>query len=159
MVPTDTQLLNLEKDPGSAVAMFRLMAGLPKNHLRRPTVTTLPVDIQGIIDKFAGHAGHSAPIKVCGVCGIRNIMSESEVKAYPIDHKYIQILKCNEENITSNQVRLDCLHIVTVDNEKYHLDIDGFNRSTRQVAVCVSCEKTLIYTTSRGRVPRQSYAF
>ena len=28
-VPSDSQLLNFEKDPGSAVAMFRLMAGLP----------------------------------------------------------------------------------------------------------------------------------
>ena len=33
VVPSDDQLLNFEKDPGSAVGMFRLMAGLPKNHL------------------------------------------------------------------------------------------------------------------------------
>ena len=158
MVPSDTQLLNFEKDPGSAVAMFRLMAGLPKNHLKRPTVTTVPVDIQGIIDKFASQAGHNASIKVCGVCGTRNIMTENEVKDYSIDHKYIQSLKCNKESIPSNQFRLDCLHIITVDNEQYHLDIDGFNRSTKQVAVCENCEKSLIYSTSRGKVPRRSYA-
>ena len=158
-VPSDTQLLNFEKDPGSAVAMFRLMAGLPKNHLRRPTIPTLPVDIQGIIDKFAGQAGHNASIKVCGVCGTRNIMTNNEVKEYSIDHKYIQILKCEIENIPSNQYRLDCLHIVTVDNERYHLDIDGFDRSTKLVTVCDNCEKTLLYSSSRGKVPRQSYAF
>ena len=159
VVPSDTQLLNFEKDPGSAVAMFRLMGGLPKNHLRRPKVTALPVDIQGIIDKFATQAGHSASIRVCGVCGSRNIMTQSEVKEYCIDHKYIQILKCDEENITPNQFRLDCLHIITVDNEKYHLDIDGFNEITKQVTVCENCQKSLIYSTSRGKVPRQSYAF
>ena len=125
------------------------MAGLPKNHLRRLTVTALSVDIQGIIDKFAAQAGHIASIKVCGVCGHRNIMTQSEVKEYCIDHMYIQILKCNKENITSNQVRLDCLLIITVDNEQYHLDIDGFNRSTKQVAVCENCEKSLIYSTSK----------
>ena len=93
------------------------------------------------------------------MCGTRNIMTQGEVKEYCIDHKYIQILKCNEEDITSNQFRLDCLHIVTVDNEQYYLDIKGFNVSTKQVTVCENCEKSLIYSTSRGKVPRQSYAF
>ena len=88
VVPSDAQLSNFEKDPGSAVAMFRLMAGLPNNHLRLPSIPALPVDIQGIIDKFAGFAGHNAPIKVCGVCTVRNIMTDTEEKEYPIDHTF-----------------------------------------------------------------------
>ena len=86
-------------------------------------------------------------------------MTDTEVKEYSIDHKYIQILKCKSENIPLNQSRLDCLKIIIVDSERYHLDIDGFNESTREVTVCENCEKTLIYASSRGKIPRQSIAF
>ena len=139
--------------------MFRLMAGVSQNHLRRPTIPALPVDIQGIIDKFAGYAGHNAPIKVCGVCSVKNIMTNSEVKEYSIYHKYIQTLKCKAEDIPTNQSRLSCLKHVIVDNERYNLDIDGFNESLKQVTVCEYCEKSLPYTSTRGIIPRQSIAF
>ena len=71
-------------------------------------------------------------------------MTDTEVKEYSIDHKYIQTLKCKPENIPSNQSHLDCRKIIIVDNERYHIDIDGFNESTKEVAVCENCEKTLI---------------
>ena len=61
------QLRNFHKQPGTAVAMFRLMAGVPKNQLRRPEKLSLKVDTQGIIDRFANEIGHDANIKVCAV--------------------------------------------------------------------------------------------
>ena len=78
MVHTDAQLLNFDKDPGSAVVLFRIMAGVPHNHLSKPFIPHLPVSIQGIIDEFAGNAGYNASIGVCGVFGTRKIMTYIE---------------------------------------------------------------------------------
>ena len=158
-VPSDDQLRNFDKDPGAAVAMFRLMAGVPKNHLRRPENLSPTVDTQGIIDRFSCHAGHNAAIKVCAVCSIRDVMVGEESKELPLDHKYIKLLKCNEEDLPSNKHRLACLKLVTVDGEHYRLDPDGFNEETRIVNVCVSCHKALFYSTSTNRLPKQSIAF
>ena len=159
VLPSDAQLSNFDRDPGSAVAMFRLMAGVPANYLRKPVLPALPLDVQGIIDQFAGVAGHDAPIKVCGVCTVRNVMCDTEVKLYSINHKFIQSLKCNATHIPSNQQRLACLRHVIVDNERYNLDIDGFDENLKQVAVCDDCANALKYTCPRGKIPRQSIAF
>ena len=159
VLPTDTQLSNFDKEPGSAVAMFRLMGGVPTNHLRKPEIPPLPLDIQGVIDQFAGYAGHDAPIKVCGVCSVRNIMTDSEVQQYSIDHKFIQSLKCNATQIPSNRSRLACFRHVVVDNERYNLDVDGFDESLKQVTVCEDCVTSLTYSCPRGKIPRQSIAF
>ena len=80
-LPSDDQLRNFEKDPGTAVAMFRLMAGVPKNHLRRPENLSPSVDTQGIIDRFASYVGHNASIKVCSICSVRAVMVGDESKA------------------------------------------------------------------------------
>ena len=48
---------------------------------------------------------------------------------------------------------------MTVDDEHYHLDSEGFDNSAKLVTVCASCEKALFYSTMRKKLPRQSYAF
>ena len=158
-LPTDDQLRNFEKDPGTAVAMFRLMAGVPKNHLRRPENLSPSVDTQGIIKRFASHAGHNASIKICSICSVRSVMVGDESKELPLEHKYIQLVKLHDENPLSDTPRSRTRRIVTVDGEHYRLDPDGFDENTKLVTVCATCEKALFYASSTKRLPRQSLAF
>ena len=158
-LPSDEQLHNFDKDPGTAVAMFRLMAGVPKNHLRRPENLSPTVDTQGIIDRFSCYAGHNATIRVCGICSVRNVMVGEEYRELPLEHKYIQMVKIDDDALTAKKARFSCYKIVTVDAEHYHLDPDGFDEETRLVTVCASCDKALFYSTSTKKLPPQSLAF
>ena len=120
---------------------------------------SLAVDTRMIIDRFSCHVGHNATIKVCAVCSIRNVMVGEESKELPLQHKYIQLLKCDDEDLHTNRHRLACLKLIMVDGEHYRLDRDGFDVENRLVNVCVSCVKALFYSTSTNRLPRQSLAF
>ena len=86
-------------------------------------------------------------------------MTDSEVQQYSIDHKFIQSLKCNATQIPSNCSRLACFRHVVVDNERYNLDVDGFDETLKQVTVCEDCVTSLTYSCPRGKIPRQSIAF
>ena len=86
-------------------------------------------------------------------------MVDEESKELPLEHKYIQLLKCDDDDLPTNRYRLACLKVVTVDGEHYRLDPDGYDTNTKLVNVCASCIKALVYTSSRKKVPRQSLAF
>ena len=135
------------------------MAGVPKNHLRRPENFSPSVDIPGIIKRFASYAGHNASIKVCSICSVRSVMVGDESKELPLAHKYIQLLKLHDEDPLSGTLRLRTRRIVTVDGEHYRFDPDGFDENTKLVTVCATCEKALFYASSTKRLPRQSLAF
>ena len=158
-VPTDEQLKHFEKDPGTAVAMFRLMAGVPKNHLRRPENLRVKPDIQSIIDRFSEAAGHNATIRVCAVCTKRDVMVGEDFKLLPITHTYFELLRIDDKDLPANKKRLACRKLVTVDGEHYRIDPAGFDSNTNMATVCSSCEKALAYSRSSKKVPRQSLAF
>ena len=158
-VPTDEQLKHFEKDPGTAVAMFRLMAGVPKNHLRRPENLRVNPDVQGIIDRFSEVAGHNVTIRVCAICTKRDVMVGEDFKLLPITHIYLQQLKISDEDLPTNKELLACRRLVTFDGEHYRIDPAGFDTNTNMVTVCAYCEKTLPYSRSTKKLPRQSLAF
>ena len=158
-IPSDEQLRHFETHPGTAVAMFRLMAGVRKNHLRRPENLRATPDAQSIIDRFSDVAGHNATIRVCAVCSIRDVLVGEDCKEMPITHIYIQLLKFDKDDLPANQSRLARLRIVTVEEEHYRIDPAGFDASTNMVTVCAYCEKTLFYSRTTNRLPRQSIAF
>ena len=66
-VPSYEQLKHFKKDPGTAVAMFRLMTGVQQNHLRRPENLRMTVGTQSTIDGFSFEAEHNATIRVFAV--------------------------------------------------------------------------------------------
>ena len=146
-------------DPVTAVAMFRLMAGIPKNHLRRPENLRVKPDIQSIIDRFSEAAGHNATIRVCAVCTKRDVMVGEDFKLLPITHTYIALLRFDEKDLPANKKRLACLKLVTVDGEHYRIDPAGFDRNGNMVTVCATCVKALAYSRTTKRLPRHSLAF
>ena len=158
-VPSDEQLKHFEEDPGTAVAMFRLMAGIPKNHLRRPENLRVKPDIQSIIDRFSEAAGHNATIRVCAVCTKRDVMVGEDFKLLPITHTYIALLRIDEKDLPANKKRLACHKLVTVDGEHYRIDPAGFDRNGNMVTVCATCVKALAYSRTTKRLPRHSLAF
>ena len=83
-VPSDEQLKHFEMDPGTAVAMIRLTAGVRKNHLRDPENLRMTADAQSIIDRFSLEAEHNETIKVCVVCSIRDALVYEECKLLSI---------------------------------------------------------------------------
>ena len=135
------------------------MAGVPKNHLRHPENLRPTPDKQSIIDRFSLVAGHNATIRVCAVCSIRDVLVGEDCKLMPITHNYIQLLKFDDTDLPANLKRLACLRIVTVKDEHYRIDPAGFDSTTNMVTVCAYCEKTLFYSRSTNKLPRQSLAF
>ena len=129
------------------------MAGVRKNHLRRPDNLRITPDPQSIIDRFSLVAGHNATIRVCAVCSIRDVLVGDNCKLMPITHSYIQLLKFDEQDLPVYPKRLTCLRFVTVEDEHYRIDPVGFGDTTNMVTVCTYCEKTLFYSRSTNKLP------
>ena len=86
-------------------------------------------------------------------------MVDENFKLLPITHTYLHHLKIGEEDLPANKKRLACLRLVTVDGEHYRIDPAGYDTNTNMVTVCGYCDKTLPYSHSTKKLPRQFLAF
>ena len=143
----DKDLKRFDKDPYTAVAMFRMMAGIPADPRICPDDLTFSVDIDDIIARFSKYAGHRAAIKTCGPCGVRDIMVERESKQLPFQHNKISILECLSENLAKlSPARRKYMNLVQYEGKTYHLDSYGVDTEEGTVAVCYFCFVALAHS-------------
>ena len=76
------------------------MLGIPGDP-RIPQNLEFSYSPQKIIDDYTKRAGHDAPIRLCGACGILTILSDEEVHKLSLAHKKIQILTANCDKLDS----------------------------------------------------------
>ena len=95
--PSDEQLKNFEKNPYTAVAAFRLMAGIPADPRISSANLQFEANEEEIISRFSEFCGHDAVIKTCGACGVGDIMVDKESVKVPLSHKRVEFLECNRE--------------------------------------------------------------
>ena len=86
VLPTDEQLKHFEKDPSTAVAAFRLMAGIPSDPRIKSANLKFEVNKDEIISRFSDFCGHRASIKICGACRVGDVMAAGESYQLPLTH-------------------------------------------------------------------------
>ena len=129
-----------EKDPNTAVAAFRLMAGIPAD----PRIATANLDFkvneEHIIKRFSQFCGHDASIKICGSCGIGNVMPDGEFYQLPLTHTRVTFLEYDKEYLEElSETRRGSMHLLERNGKVYQLDPEAFNESDETVTICGSC--------------------
>ena len=97
-LPTDKELKQFVKDPYIAVAAFRLMAGIPVDPRIASANLAFDVNEEDRISRFSDFCGHRASIKICGACGIGDIMAGGEFYQLPLTHPRVAFLIYENEN-------------------------------------------------------------
>ena len=158
--PSDDQLKAFEKDPYTAVAAFRLMAGIPADPRICSANLDFNVNEDEIISRFANFCGHGAAIKICGACGIGDIMAEGESYKLPLSHTRITFLECDSEYLEclSEQQRRS-MHLLEHDGKVYHLHPKAFDDEEETVNICAGCYTSIAYAMKKGKPPMGTYAF
>ena len=134
--PSDEQLKAFEKDPYTAVAAFRLMAGIPADPRICSANLEFQVDEENIISRFSKFCGHGATIKICGACGIGDIMSNDESYKLPLSHTRIFFLLCDKDFLRSiSDLRRQSMHLLEIDEQTYHLDPAAFDDIDKTVNI------------------------
>ena len=152
--------MHFEDDPYTAVAMFRMMAGIPADPRICPDDLSFNVDTTAIINRFSETTGHAAPIKTCGACGIRDVMVEGEYRVIPLSHKKISVLECTQEKLeTLTMERRHSMNLVVFEEVTYHLDSYAVDIDEGTVIVCASCFTSLAYAIRTNKPPIQTLAF
>ena len=159
-VPTDKELKQFVKDPYTAVAAFRLMAGIPADPRIASANLDFDVDEEHIISRFSDFCGHEASIKICGSCGVGDIMAGGEFYELPLTHTRVTILICDKEKLERlPEIRRESMHLLKRNGKVYHLDIKAFNEEDETFIVCTSCYNSLAYANRTGKPPVGTFAF
>ena len=87
-----------------------MLSGVPSDTRYCPQDITFIYNRQRLIDRWKNEDGHNIPIRVCGVCGIQDIMVEETFRQLPIDHDLIKVCVLTEE--IKSKVRRKALHIL-----------------------------------------------
>ena len=159
-LPSDEQLKAFDKDPYIAVAAFRLMAGIPADPRICAANLEFDVDEERIISHFSQFCGHGAAIRICGACGIGDIMSNDESYKLPLSHPRIIFLLCDKDKLDSiTDLRRKAMHLLERDGLTYHLDSTAYNDSDETVTICATCYTSLAHAIRTGKAPIQTFAF
>ena len=143
-VPTDQKLKQFVKDPYTSVSAFRLMAGIPADPRIPSANLAFDVNEEDIISRFSEFCGHGASIKICGPCGIGDIMAGGEFYKLPLTHTRVTVLICDKEKLEKlPQIRRDSMHLLQRDGIVYHLDAKAFNEEDETFILCTSCYNSL----------------
>ena len=135
---------HFDKDPVTAVAAFRLMAGIPADPRISSANLAFDVDKEQIISRFSEFCGHGASIKICGSCGIGDIMTGGEYYQLPLTHPRVTPLICDKVKLEElPQIRRDSMHLLKWNDEVYHLDVEAFNEEDGTFIICASCYNSL----------------
>ena len=156
--PSDTAIKNCATNPNLALGTFRVMLGIPGDR-RIPQDLSFTYNKEQIYRAFITNAGHEAPIRLCGVCGILNIMTDGEFHILEVKHRKIQFLQADEEQLgTFTKLRRDSMHLSNLDEKTYHIHRDALDKEDKTVAVCHSCFLGLDYAINTSNVPpRQTF--
>ena len=145
-LPTDEQLKSFHKDPYNAVAAFRLMTGIPADPRICSANLEFQVDEENIISRFSKFCGHGATIKICGACGIGDIMINDESYKLPLSHTRIFFLLCDKDFLRSiSDLRRQSMHLLEIDEQTYHLDPAGFDDIDKTINICATCYASLAH--------------
>ena len=159
-LPTDKELKQFVKDPYIAVAAFRLMAGIPPDPRIATANLAFDVNEEEIISRFSEFCGHGASIKICGACGIGDIMAGGEFYQLPLTHARVAFLLYDKENLKRTpQIRQDSMHLLKRNGNVYHLDVNAFNEDDETITICASCYTSLAHATRTGKPAMGTFAF
>ena len=148
------------KDPYAAVAAFRLMAGIPADPRIASANLAFDVNEEEIISRFSEFCGHGASIKICGPCGIGDIMAGGEFYQLPLTHTRVTILICDIEKLDKlPPIRRDSMHLLKRNGKVYHLDVKAFNEEDETFIVCAKCYNSLAHALRTGKPPIGTFAF
>ena len=108
---------------------------------------------------FVDCAGHDAPIHLCGVCGILDIMPHREKHILKLGHKKIKFLIANPNELNKlSRARTEAMHLYTKGDLTYHLHPKAVNTDNHTVVVCDSCFECLGYSTKvTKKPPKQTF--
>ena len=96
-LPTDEQLKHFDKDLTTVVAAFRMMAGIPPDPRIPSANLDFNINKDEIISRFSEFCGHGASIKICGACGVGDVMAADEYNRLSLTHNRVAMLECSEE--------------------------------------------------------------
>ena len=157
---TDEELKQFVKDPYITVAAFRLMAGMPVDHRIAWVILAFDVNEEDIISRFSEFCAHGASIKICGACGIGDIMAGGEFHQLSLTHARVAFLIYEKENLKQiAQIRQDSMHLLKLDGDVYHLGANAFNEDDETITICASCYTSLAHVTWTGKPPTGTFAF
>ena len=156
-LPGDNHIKKFESNASIAVATFRMLSGVPSDTRYCPQDVTFTYDRQRMIDRWSNEAGHDIPIRVCGVCGIRDILVQDTFRQLPLDHDLIKVCVLTEE--IKSKVHREALHIVEKDGIMYILAPEGFSVNTGLVNVCADCITGLQYSMRTRKPPKYTIAY
>lgn len=97
-IPADPIILQYFKNPNVALATFRLMLGIPGD-IRVPQDLSFKFNKDKILRAFQAAAGHQAPIRLCGVCGIFNVMTNEDFHLLHMGHRKVLFQKVDNDKL------------------------------------------------------------
>ena len=151
---------HFDRDPATAVAAFRLMAGIPPDPRIPSANLKFDVNKDDIISRFKEFCGHRARIKICGACAVGDVMAPGEYHELPLTHNKVAFLERGEEYLEQFQrSRLDCMKLLKHNGKVYHLDAAAFNVADETVTICESCYTSLAHAIRTGKYPIGTLAF
>ena len=132
------------------------MAGIPQDTRVCPKDFAWTYNAQQIINRWKLEVGHDTPIRVCGVCGIRDIMTDSECISLPITHNYFK--KFLFTGTITGALR-QVMHLLEYDGLTYRLADEALDSIDHKILVCSVCINDLKYARRTNKLPIQSIAY
>ena len=123
----------------------------------KPSNVTFKVDKNKIMTEWTKQMGHEIPIRVCGPCGRKTIMTDEEVMFIPMTHGLLHCCKANKEDLPpENSVRYKAMHLVNHGEEVFRLTEKGIEDG--KVIICTSCQTNLKYGKRVNKPPINTFA-
>ena len=159
-IPSDQAILSFASSPNIALATFRLMLGIPGDS-RLPQDLSFTYNKEMIMKSFIDTAGHQAPIRLCGVCGVLKVLTPSMFHTLAHTHRKICFQEADEEELNKlSEQRRASLHLCSLQGKTYHVHEAAVDKENKTISICGSCFTALDYAINQSNIPpRQTFKF
>ncbi len=164
-VPTDEELKKADQNLEAATFRFLLMRGIPADARKEPKNLVEPINEKQIFDEWKKSMNINAPIRICGLCGRRDIMTTEYVnKNTPYEYKIVpasslpNCFKADKDKLPpKNSAIYKAKHLVEIGDHIFKLVKEGIEGD--QVTICNICQPALEYANNKSKPPQQTVAY
>ncbi len=157
-IPTDEQLEHADFNIIWALWRFLLMRGIAQDRREEPNFDQ-KCNVKKILEKWKEQMNPSVPFRICGTCGICDIMTKDDYTLVtPGKRNALSWAKAKIKDLPPpNSARYKAMNLVVIKGIIYHLVEKGVEKNGT-VVCCKTCTKSIPNANKTGRAPKHTVA-
>eukprot|EP01084_Bolivina_argentea_P113069 201603_1 len=136
-LPNDKELEKADQNIIAATFRWLLMRGIRPDPTKEPKDLVTQINRKKIYDDWKEAMDINVPIRICGLCGIQDIMTKNEYDTICIAN-LSNIWKADKKEIPpKNSVAYEARHLVQIGDDIFKLVKEGIEGD--QITLCNTC--------------------